>query len=131
VGQLPVFNAKDKPAGGAIYSYSLLVPKTSKQSVEAWKFGIWLSSKGQRYFNATGVWLGDLETLNSKDTAKSDNWAAFKEAIDTGEFLPTVTSYLQWTDIVRVMIESVILGTTTPEAAAKTAQADAVKLLYN
>jgi hypothetical protein len=29
------------------------------------------------------------------------------------------------------MIESVILGTTTPEAAAKTAQADAVKLLYN
>lgn len=131
VGQLPVFNAKDKPAGGAIYSYSLLVPKTSKKSVEAWKFGIWLSSKGQRYFNATGVWLGDLETLNSKETAKSDNWEEFKKAIDTGEFLPNVTSYLQWTDIVRVMIESVILGTTTPEAAAKTGQEAAVRLLYN
>lgn len=131
VGQLPKFNATDKPAGGAIYSYSLLVPKTSKQSVEAWKFGIWLSSKGQDYFDNTGVWLGDLKTLNSKDTVKSERWDEFKAAIDNGEFLPTVTSYLQWTDIVRVMIESVILGTTTPEAAAKTGQEAAVRLLYN
>jgi hypothetical protein len=29
------------------------------------------------------------------------------------------------------MIESVILGTTTPEAAAKTGQEAAVRLLYN
>jgi ABC-type glycerol-3-phosphate transport system substrate-binding protein len=131
VGQLPKFNASDKPAGGTIYSYSLLVPKTSKQSAEAWKFGMWLSSKGQRYFDSTGVWLGDLKTLNSKKTAASENWAQFKEAIDTGEFLPNVTSYLQWTDIVRVMIEAVILGSTTPEDAAKKAQEAAVSLLYN
>jgi ABC-type glycerol-3-phosphate transport system substrate-binding protein len=130
VGQSPKFNLTDKPAGGAIYSYSLLVPKTSKQSVQAWKFGIWLSSKGQDYFNATGVWLGDLKTLTSAETTKSERWAVFKEALDTGEFLPSVTSYVQWTDLVRVMIESVILGTTTPEAAAATGQAAAVKLLY-
>jgi ABC-type glycerol-3-phosphate transport system substrate-binding protein len=130
VGQSPKFSVTDKPAGGAIYSYSLLVPKTSKQSVEAWKFGIWLSSKGQDYFNATGVWLGDLKTLTSPETTKSERWAVFKEALDTGEFLPSVTSYVQWTDLVRVMIESVILGTTTPEAAAATGQANAVKLLY-
>ena len=130
VGQAPTFNATDKPVGGAIYSYALLVPKTSKQKVAAWKFGIWLSSKGQDYFNATGVWLGDLKTLNSAETAKSERWDVFKAGIDTGEFLPTVTSYVQWTDIVRLMIESVILGTTTPESAAATAQAAAVKLLY-
>lgn len=131
VGQLPKFNVNDKPAGGTIYSYSLLVPKTSKQSAEAWKFGMWLSSKGQRYFDSTGVWLGDLKTFNSKTTAASENWAQFKEAIDTGEFLPNVTSYLQWTDIVRVMIEAVILGSTSPEDAARTAQEAAVRLLYN
>jgi ABC-type glycerol-3-phosphate transport system substrate-binding protein len=131
VGQLPVFNAKDKPEGGAIYSYSLLVPKTSKKSTEAWKFGHWLTSKGQEYFNSTGVWLGDLKTFNSKETANSERWDVFKEAIDTGEFLPNVTSYLQWTDLVRVMIESVILGTVSPADAAKTGQDAAVRLLYN
>lgn len=131
VGQLPKFNASDKPAGGTIYSYSLLVPKTSKQSAEAWKFGMWLSSKGQRYFDSTGVWLGDLKTFNSKKTSASENWAEFKEAIETGEFLPNVTSYLQWTDIVRVMIEAVVLGSTTPEDAARNAQEAAVRLLYN
>lgn len=131
VGQLPVFNASDKPAGGSIYSYSLLVPKTSKSSREAWKFGVWLSSKGQEYFNSTGIWLGDKKTFNSKVTATSERWPEFKKAIETGEFLPSVTSYLQWTDIVKLMIDSVILGTVAPDAAVKTAQEAAIRLLYN
>ena len=101
------------------------------QCTEAWKFGHWLTSKGQEYFNSTGVWLGDLKTFNSKETANSERFEVFKEAIETGEFLPNVTSYLQWTDLVRVMIESVILGTVSPADAAKTGQEAAVRLLYN
>lgn len=128
VGLLPVF-AGSKPAGGAIYSYALLVPKQSKNAAAAWKLAGFLAANGQEFFNKTGVWLGDKATLASAETAKSPQWAIFKENLDTGVFLPPIIPIDAVTEKLKAAIEGAILGTTDPKAALATAQKAVLKLL--
>jgi ABC-type glycerol-3-phosphate transport system substrate-binding protein len=128
VGSLPVF-AGSKPAGGAIYSYALLVPKQSKNAAAAWKLAGFLAANGQEFFNKTGVWLGDKATLSSAETAKSPHWAIFKDNLDTGVFLPPIIPIDAVTEKLKAAIEGAALGTADPKAALATAQKAVLKLL--
>jgi multiple sugar transport system substrate-binding protein len=128
VGSLPVF-AGSKPAGGAIYSYALLVPKQSKNAAAAWKLAGFLAANGQEFFNKTGVWLGDKATLSSAETAKSPHWSIFKNNLDTGVFLPPIIPIDPVTEKLKAAIEGSILGTEDPKAALATAQKAVLKLL--
>jgi multiple sugar transport system substrate-binding protein len=131
VGNLPKFKATDKPTGGAIFSYGLLVPQASKHKDAAWRFATYLAAQGQRSFDTVGVWYGDKATFTSAATQKSENWSVFRDSINNGVFLPTVVGYIQWITLVRGMVESVILGNVAPEQAVKDAQIAAIKLLYS
>jgi multiple sugar transport system substrate-binding protein len=128
VGSPPVF-AGSKPAGGAIYSYALLVPKQSKNTAAAWKLAGYLSANGQEFFNKTGVWLGDKKTLASAETAKSPHWAVFKNNLDTGVFLPPIIPIDAVTEKLKAAIEGAILGSEDPKKALATAQQAVIKLL--
>ena len=77
----------------------------------------------------TGVWLGDKATLASAETAKSPQWAIFKENLDTGVFLPPIIPIDAVTEKLKAAIEGAILGTTDPKAALATAQKAVLKLL--
>jgi ABC-type glycerol-3-phosphate transport system substrate-binding protein len=131
VGPLPTLKTGDQPVGGTVYSYGLLVPKTSKLSGEAWRFALYMSSQGQRGFDATGVWYGDKATKLSDKTAASENWSVFRQTIDKGSPLPTVVPYIQYITAVKSMIDQVILGGVEPAQAAKDAQLAVVRLLYS
>ena len=128
VGSLPVF-AGSKPAGGAIYSYALLVPKQSKNTAAAWKLAGFLAANGQEFFNKTGVWLGDKTTLSSAETAKSPHWDIFKNNLDTGVFLPPIIPIDPVTEKLKAAIEGAVLGTADPKTALSTAQKAVLKLL--
>jgi multiple sugar transport system substrate-binding protein len=128
VGPQPTFTGGVK-AGGTLYGFGLFVPVTSKHKSQAWKFAAFLESKGQRYFNETGVWLGDNATLNSAATKASPNWAAFSQNFAAGAFLPPVARYSELIDVVERAIQRVTLQGESAETSLAQAQQEAQPLM--
>lgn len=128
VGPQPTFAGGVK-AGGTLYGFGLFVPTTSKNKAAAWKFAAYLEAQGQRYFDETGVWLGDNATLNSPKTKKFPNWAAFSANFAAGQFLPPVARYSELIDVIERAIQRVTLQGATAAASLAQAQTEAQGLM--
>ena len=101
----------------------------SKHKTEAWKFASFLLSKGQQYFDETGVWLGDNATFKSAQTKKFANWSEFSKNFAAGEFLPPIVQYSQLIEVVQRAIQRVVLENKSASESLKTAQNEAVPLM--
>ena len=126
--QQPTFS-DGKQVGGTLYGFGLFVPTTSKHKTEAWKFASFLLSKGQQYFDETGVWLGDNATFKSAQTKKFPNWPEFSKNFANGEFLPPIVEYSQLIEVVQRAIQRVVFENKSAAESLKTAQAEAVPLM--
>ena len=128
VGPQPTFPGGVK-AGGTLYGFGLFVPVTSKHKAAAWKFASYLEAQGQRYFNQTGVWLGDNATLNSKQTKAFPNWRAFSANFAAGAFLPPVARYSELIDVIDRAIQRVTLQGESAATSLAQAQTEALPLM--
>jgi multiple sugar transport system substrate-binding protein len=126
--QQPTFS-DGKQVGGTLYGFGLFVPRTSKHKAEAWKFASFLLSKGQQYFDETGVWLGDNATFKSSQTTMFPNWADFSKNFASGEFMPPVVEYSQLIEVIQRAIQRVVLENKPAAESLKTAQSEAVPLM--
>lgn len=124
----PTFTGGVK-AGGTLYGFGLFVPTTSKHKTEAWKFASFLLSKGQDYFDKTGVWLGDNKTFKSSATKKFPHWKDFAANFAAGEFFPPIVKYSELSDVIQRAIQRVVLQGATAKSSLDTAQKEAVPLM--
>lgn len=116
-------------AGGTLYGFGLFVPTPSKHKAEAWKFASFLLSKGQDYFDKTGVWLGDNKTFKSAATKKFPNWNSFAANFAAGEFFPPIVKYSELSDVIQRSIQRVVLQGASAQSSLDTAQKEAVPLM--
>ena len=116
-------------AGGTLYGFGLFVPTTSKQKAAAWKFAAFLESKGQEYFDKTGVWLGDNKTFKSVATAAYPSWTDFAKNFASGQFLPPVVKYSELIDVIDRAIQRVTLEHQNAADSLVTAQSEALLLM--
>jgi multiple sugar transport system substrate-binding protein len=128
VGQQPTFTSGVK-AGGTLYGFGLFVPVTSKHKAEAWKFASFLSSKGQQYFDETGVWLGDNATLNSAKTKTVPHWSEFSKNYAAGKFFPAIVRYAELSDVIQRAIQRVVLEGQSASTSLAKAQTEAIPLM--
>lgn len=126
--QQPTFSGGVQ-AGGTLYGFGLFVPTTSKQKAAAWKFAGFLLSKGQDYFDKTGVWLGDNKTFKSAATKKFPSWSAFATNFARGEFFPPIVKYAELSDVIQRAIQRVVLQGNSAASSLKTAQSEALPLM--
>ena len=126
--QQPTF-AGGVQAGGTLYGFGLFVPSPSKHKAEAWKFASFLLSKGQDYFNKTGVWLGDNKTFKSAATQAFPNWSSFAKNFASGEFFPPIVKYSELSDVIQRAIQRVVLQGDTAASSLETAQKEAIPLM--
>jgi ABC-type glycerol-3-phosphate transport system substrate-binding protein len=116
-------------AGGTLYGFGLFVPSTSKQKAAAWKFAAFLQSKGQDYFDKTGVWLGDNKTFKSAATKAYPSWSAFATNFAAGEFLPPIVKYSELIDVIDRAIQRVVLEKKSASESLAVAQSEALLLM--
>ena len=116
-------------AGGTLYGFGLFVPSTSKQKAAAWKFASFLQSKGQDYFDKTGVWLGDNQTFKSAATKAYPSWSAFATNFAAGEFLPPIVKYSELIDVIDRAIQRVVLEKKSASESLAVAQSEALLLM--
>lgn len=114
---------------GDLYGYGLAVGAQSPHTAEAWKFVAFLGSHGMDYFEAGGLFIGDLATAESDVAAQNPDWSVFQEELSRGYYHPRLVNYNEIADIVGRAFDAVVRANEDPEATFAAAQSRVSSLL--
>lgn len=114
---------------GDLYGYGLAVGAASQYPAEAWTFIAFLGAHGMDYFEAGGLFIGDIATAESDLAAQNPDWSVFQEELSRGHYHPRLVNYNEIADIVGRAFDAVVRANEDPEAAFGAAQSRVSSLL--